>query len=161
MKRLLIIRHAKSSWDLAHRDIDRALEERGKTDAQLVALECRAHLPKTYVIHSSIGKRAYETALIFTHQFGYPPEHIIINEALYTFDLTTLESIVKALPDNEDNVILFGHNEAITNFVNKFGSVFIDNVPTSGFVSMQFSTNRWQSISKGRTIKTIFPKDLK
>jgi len=60
-----------------------------------------------------------------------------------------------------DNVILFGHNEAITNFVNKFGDVFIDNVPTCGFISLQFDANDWLSIENGTTLKTIFPKDLK
>ncbi|MEY2869533.1 MAG: hypothetical protein RIR01_2030, partial [Bacteroidota bacterium] len=60
-----------------------------------------------------------------------------------------------------DSVILFGHNAAITNFVNKFGDVFIDNVPTSGFVSLQFDTDSWDSISKGKTKKIIMPKDLK
>jgi hypothetical protein len=36
-------------------------------------------------------------------------------------------------------MLFFGHNSAITNFVNKFG-IFIDNVSTSGFVS-EFETN--------------------
>jgi len=58
-------------------------------------------------------------------------------------------------------LIVFGHNAAMTNFVNKFGNVFIDNLPTSGFVSLQFDTDDWEKIKKGKTKKIIVPKDLK
>jgi phosphohistidine phosphatase len=80
---------------------------------------------------------------------------------LYTFDERQLEKVIKSCDNSFESVILFGHNEAITNFVNKFGDVFIDNVPTSGFVSLQFDSDSWDTIDKGKTNKTIFPKDLK
>jgi phosphohistidine phosphatase len=47
----------------------------------------------------------------------------------------------------------FGHNAAITNFVNIFGDVSIENVPTSGFVSIEFDTENWIEIKKGKTKK--------
>jgi len=58
-------------------------------------------------------------------------------------------------------LIIFGHNAAITNFVNKFGDIKIDNVPTCGFVSLQFKSGYWEKIQKGETKKIIIPKDLK
>ena len=91
----------------------------------------------------------------------YPIESIVYNEALYTFDERQLEKIIKSCSNTYDSLILFGHNAAITNFVNKFGDVFIDNVPTSGFVSLQFDTDYWKRINKGKTQKIIAPKDLK
>jgi len=161
MKNLILIRHAKSSWDAPLKDIDRPLEQRGIKDAHLVSTSCIKFIPKTFLIWSSTAKRASETALIFGQNFSYPLENIVFKEELYTFDHQTLEKIVKTIPDSYDNIILFGHNEAITNFVNKFGDVFVDNVSTSGFVSLQFDSNTWQVLEKGRTLKTIFPKDLK
>ena len=110
---------------------------------------------------SSTAKRASETAIIFAQNFLYPIENIVFKEELYTFDENNLERIVKSLNNRYDNVILFGHNEAITNFVNKFGDIYIENVPTSGFVSLKFDSDNWQFIDRGRTIKTLFPKDLK
>lgn len=86
---------------------------------------------------------------------------IEIIDQLYTFDSNQLEQIVKSCQNDCNNLILFGHNNAITDFVNKFGDVFIENVPTSGFVSLQFDAESWDSIHKGKTHKTIFPKDLK
>ena len=113
------------------------------------------------MIWSSTASRASETALIFAQNISYPIENIIFKSDLYTFDGHELEKVIKSCSDLYDNVILFGHNEAITNFVNKFGDVFIENVPTSGFVSIKFDTENWESLSKGQTQKTIFPRQLK
>ena len=161
MKNLILIRHAKSSWDSPLKDIERPLDNRGIRDAHLVAIKSIKYLPKTFIVWSSIAKRASETAIIFAQNISYPIEHITFKEELYTFDENNLEQIIKSINNSYDNIILFGHNEAITNFVNKFGDLFIDNVPTSGFVSLEFDSDNWQFIDRGKVIKTLFPKDLK
>jgi phosphohistidine phosphatase len=142
-------------------DIDRPLDRRGMKDAHLVSLSILDFIPKTYVIWSSIAKRASDTALIFAQNIRYPIECIDYKESLYTFDETQLEKIIKSCDNVFDSIILFGHNGAITNFVNKFGNVSIDNVPTSGFVALEFDTQCWEEINKGQTKKIIVPKDLK
>jgi phosphohistidine phosphatase len=58
-------------------------------------------------------------------------------------------------------LFFFGHNDAITNFVNKFGDVLVANVPTAGFVSLSFDTDCWSQIKMAKTKKIIIPKDLK
>ena len=161
MKNLIIIRHAKSSWEAPLNDIDRPLEHRGIKDAHLVATHGVKFIPPKFQIFSSTAKRATETAMIFAQNFSYPVENISFKSELYTFDEAKLEKIVRSFQNTYDNVILFGHNEAITNFVNKFGDVFIDNVSTSGMVSLQFDTDDWQQISNGKTLKVLFPRDLK
>jgi len=161
MKNLIIIRHAKSSWAAPLFDKDRTLSSRGINDAHLVSSNVIQYLPKTFIIWSSTARRAAETALIFTQNFSCPEESIVFKDELYTFDAAKLEKIVKSCNNDYDSVILFGHNEAITDFVNKFGDVYIDNVATSGFVSLQFDANSWESIQKGKTKRVVFPKDLK
>jgi phosphohistidine phosphatase len=160
MKNLILIRHAKSSWDAPLNDIDRPLMQRGILDAHLVSVTCLPFIPKQFQIFSSIAKRAKETAIIFAQNFSFPIENILFKEELYTFDERKLENSIRSLSNSYNNVILFGHNEAITNFVNKFGDIFIDNVSTSGFVSLQFDSEDWQSIRDGKTKKVIFPKEL-
>jgi phosphohistidine phosphatase len=113
------------------------------------------------MIWSSSAERASETALIFAQNISYPIESIDYKDELYTFDENKLEKVIKSCNNGIESVILFGHNEAITNFVNKFGDAFINNVPTAGFVSLQFDTDNWNTIKKGKTKKIIFPKDLK
>lgn len=161
MKNLILIRHAKSSWDAPLNDIDRPLDQKGINDAHLVASNCIKFVPSNYIIWSSSAKRASETAMIFAQNILYPIESIVFKEELYTFDEKQLFNVIKSCSNVFESVILFGHNMAITNFVNKFGNIFIDNVPTSGFVSLQFDTDSWEKIENGKTIKTIFPKNLK
>ena len=161
MKNLILIRHAKSSWEAPLKDFDRPLMKKGIIDAHDVSANISNFLPKTYIIWSSTAARASETAVIFAQNISYPIESIIYKDELYTFDDKQLEKVIKSCDNSLESVILFGHNEAITNFVNKFGDVFIENVPTSGFVSLKFDAETWDNINKGKTQKTIFPKDLK
>jgi len=161
MKNLILIRHAKSNWESPVRDIDRPLENKGIHDAHLVAANCMQFIPSTYIIWSSSAKRTRETALIFCQNFLYPIESVVFKEELYTFDVKQLEKVIKSCSNDFENVILFGHNDAITNFVDKFGDVIIGHVPTAGFVWLQFDTDSWGKINNGKTKKTIFPKNLK
>ena len=161
MKNLILVRHAKSSLETPLKDRDRPLSKNGLQAAHLVSSYVSKYLPKTYLFWTSVAERASQTALIFAQNLSYPIESIIYKEDLYTFDENQLTKVIKSCKNEFDSVILFGHNGAITNFVNKFGDVFIENVPTSGFVSLQFDVDDWSAIEKGKTLKVIVPKDLK
>ena len=161
MKQLIIIRHAKSSWETASKDRERPLSVRGIRDAHLISSNCYEFLPKSFVFWSSTAKRASETAIIFAQNLSCPEDSIIYKDVLYTFDEKQLEKAIKSCNDQFDNLIIFGHNPAITNFVNKFTDAAYDNIPTCGFVAINFEQTRWQEISNGEIQKVIFPKDLK
>lgn len=161
MKTLTLIRHAKSSWDAPLQDSKRPLAKRGISDAHLIATNSVKFLPKTNLIWSSTATRAKDTALIFAQNLIWPLESIVFKEELYTFDGYALTQIIRSCADSYDNVILFGHNAAITDFVNTFGDRYIVNVPTCGFVQIVFDTLSWNSIQKGTISKTIFPKELR
>ena len=161
MKQLILVRHAKSSWEVPLRDFDRPLTHKGIRDAHLVSSNIDNQLPKSFLVWSSAAKRASETAMIFAQNLSFPIESIQFKEELYTFDERKLEQIIKSCSDEYEHLIVFGHNEAITNFVNKFGNIFIDNVSTSGFVNIIFDCSSWNAIEKGVTKKVIFPRDLK
>jgi phosphohistidine phosphatase len=159
MKRLIIIRHAKSSWDGLVNDFDRDLEPRGIKDAHRIAQATKELITDEYKIMSSSARRASHTAQIFAEEFGINSINYL--QELYTFDELQLERVIRKIDNQYNHIILFGHNEAITNFVNKFGSVFIPNVATSGFTMLEFSADNWQNISSGKTLKVLFPKDLR
>jgi phosphohistidine phosphatase len=161
MKNLILIRHAKSNWDSPAKDVERPLEQRGVQDAHLVSLHIYDILPKTYLMFSSTAKRAADTALIFAQNLNFPIDSILFSDDFYTFEAKELEKVIKSLDTAIESVILFGHNAAITNFVNKFGNISIDNVPTCGFVSISFDTYCWNKIENGKTNKIVIPKDLK
>ncbi len=161
MKNLILIRHAKSSWETPIQDVDRPLLQRGIMDAHLVSSSILKYIPKTFILWSSVAKRAVDTALIFAQNISFPIENIVYKDDLYTFEENQLEKVIKSCDNHYENVILFGHNEAITNFVNKFGDSFVPNVPTAGFVLLQFETNYRSKINNGKIKKILFPKDLK
>ncbi len=160
MKNLILIRHAKSTWEFPVQDFDRDLTQKGIENSQKIAQHTSQLIQPSSIIWSSAAKRALETAKIVVGNWKLPIEKIEIKRELYTFDGIKLEQIVKSCPNAIDNLILFGHNNAITDFVNKFGDIFIDNVPTSGFVSITFDTNDWSTINKGKIEKIIFPRDI-
>lgn len=161
MKNLILIRHAKSSWDAPLVDKDRPLSKRGINDAHLMALNVNEFLPKSFLVWSSTAQRAKNTAYIFAETLSIPVENIIFRDDLYTFDENILENIIKTCDNKYDNLILFGHNEAITNFVNTFGNLAVNNIPTAGFASLSFAQEEWGTIANGTTEKLLFPSDLK
>ena len=161
MKNLIIIRHAKSDSETRLADIDRPINQRGIEDAKLVATNFLNLIPEKFVIHCSTAKRTKETAIIFANTILYPVSCIIYYENLDTFDENNLENFIKSCNNDVDNVIHLGHNDAITNFVNKFGDIYIDNVPTAGLIWLQFQTDYWNELQKGKIKKIIFPRNLK
>lgn len=161
MKTLIIVRHAKSSWEYPVDDKDRPLKLRGITDAHLVANDIKGKIQTPDVIFSSIANRALHTCAIFTRSLEYPFDKVIIKESMYDFGGSGLLATVKSCDDAVDTLMVFGHNHAITAVVNTYGSQYFDNVPTSGVVAIQFDTNSWDDISEGTTILKVFPKDLK
>ena len=161
MKNLILIRHSKSSWDAPVQDIDRSISQRGVKDAHLIAAKTPEILPPSYIVWCSKAKRTQETAFIFSQYLSIPLETIRFSEDLYTFDAKSLEKSIKKCENSYDSLILFGHNEAITKFVNKFGDLYIDNVPIAGLVHLQFDCDHWENLSKGKTICTLFPSHFK
>lgn len=161
MKNVILIRHAKSNWDSPTTDKKRPLASKGVADAHLVSSHISQYLPKKSIIWSSTAKRAKDTATIFLQNMIYPLESIIYKDELYTFDMNELVDVIKSCSNSYDCVIVFGHNGAITDFVNKFGDTPVENVCTSGFVSIEFDTDAWENIKNGHTKNIVFPKDLK
>jgi phosphohistidine phosphatase len=160
MKLLTIIRHAKSSWDFSSSDFDRDITSKGIITSTNIALDSKKLINQDSLIWSSSATRTQKTAEVFLSVWKLDYNKIAFKDELYTFDAIKLEQIIKSCPISCNNLILFGHNNAITDFVNKFGDIFIDNVPTSGLVSIIFDTDNWNEIGNGKTSKIIFPSAI-
>jgi len=160
MKILILIRHGKSDWNTPAGDFHRPLLERGINDIVKVAKEYLSSLPEKYRVYSSTALRASQTAQYFAGVIGFPLDKIYFSDILYTFSDAELENAIRTFDNQFETILLFAHNEAITDFVNKFGDIFIDNVPTSGLVTITFEADEWKNISPGKTGKIIFPRNL-
>ncbi|MBT8377355.1 MAG: histidine phosphatase family protein, partial [Bacteroidia bacterium] len=149
------------SWEFDVSDKERPLKTRGYKDAELVSSAFKSKEIDIDNAYTSPAKRAFETSKIFMQLLSKENKSAIIKNDLYDFGGNSVEMFIKSLPDDENNVMIFGHNHALTSISNIFGSTYIDNVPTSGLVAIKFETNSWNSIKKGTTELTIFPRDLK
>lgn len=161
MKNLLLMRHGKSSWELNVSDEDRALLQRGITDAKLIGNELERKGIAIDFAFSSPANRALHTAMICLRQLRFSLDTFKVIPELYDFSGNHVLNFVHGLPNDLNTVLIFGHNHAFTHIANSLGSNHIENVPTSGFVHLQFNEQSWNSISKGTTKETIFPKQLK
>lgn len=157
MKNLTLVRHGKSGYEIGLSDKQRTLNEKGIDNSIYIADKYLEYLPENYQLLSSTATRAEMTAKIFANIFKIDNNKIEFNDDLYTFDSNEFIKIIKNTDNNIYNLIVFGHNDAITDIANKYGNISIDNVPTSGLVSIDFDTDNWATISEGKTIKTIFP----
>lgn len=161
MKNLILVRHAKSSWEFNLNDHERPLNKRGFSDADLVSKHLIVDKLNPDIILSSDTVRTKTTASIFLNNLSLKSREIELDHNLYDFTGSKLLEVIKNTSDSINNLMIFGHNHAITAFVNTYGDVFIDNVPTCGVVSIEFNIDKWEDLNKGKTIKTLFPKDLK
>lgn len=161
MKQLILFRHAKSSWDLPVHDLERDLLAIGVERTHISAQYLKSILnqkPEKWM--SSPAQRAFKTAEIASTYFDVATSEIEVNEKLYTFSFFDLLKAVKEISDEIQSIIIFGHNEAFTEFVNRMGDQYIENLPTSGVAILNFDIRSWNQIQKGKTEKIIKPKEL-
>ncbi|AGC77734.1 phosphohistidine phosphatase [Nonlabens dokdonensis] len=161
MKRLIIIRHGKSSWDLQVRDHDRVLKQRGIDDAHLIGQALKDMDFNPDVIWTSTAARALQTATLVSEYINYDLSKLKLKRELYTFDSRDLSKIIKDCDNAIDTLVIFSHNHGITDLVNDLGTTRFDNVPTTGVVAIEFMEDSWRSINKGITKFNLFPKDIR
>lgn len=161
MKNLIIVRHAKSSWEFDVIDHERPLKTRGINDAKLISSKFSKYNLNPDLVLVSDAIRTTLTAEIFQNNLNVNPEIVEFSHDLYDFSGQTLTKVIKNCDDSIKNLMVFGHNYAITNFVNSYGSLYFDNVPTSGLVWLEFNTSNWKDLKEGKTKTYLFPRDFK
>ncbi|MFI1744089.1 SixA phosphatase family protein [Thalassobellus sediminis] len=161
MKKLILVRHAKSSWKHNVIDHERPLNERGLSDANMVSKSLYSKEEGLDMLMSSDAIRAKTTADIFISNLNISNDIVSFNHDLYDFEGRNLKRVIEECNNSINNLMVFGHNHAITAFVNSFGDQYIENVPTCGVVSIEFEIKDWNDLKQGKTVFTLFPKDLK
>ena len=161
MKTLYMVRHAKSSWKHDVIDHQRPLKGRGKRDGKLVSTHIKSEIKPPQKIITSDAVRALSTAIYFKEAFDLSERKFETHHSLYDFSGQNVINIIKNLPNSLDRIMIVGHNHAFTSIANMLGNKFIDNVPTCGFVQLEFEADKWDEITTGKTVMTLFPKELK
>lgn len=160
MKTITLIRHAKSSWESPSSDRERPLTERGIKDALAVAAALWPHLPEIEAVYTSPAKRALDTCQLMMGIFSFPKENVSVQEKLYDFSGNQVMTFIKSIPEEIRHLMIFGHNEAMTNLINDLTHARLDHLPTSGATLIEFPDSHWARISKGTLKALIIPKNL-
>lgn len=149
MKTLLLVRHAKSSWDnLQLTDFERPLNARGKADAPLMAKKIMERKLKIDRFISSPAKRAKKTAAIFMKEYGIKEKDLILLPSLYEASVRDFYDAVEDIQDKDEVVAVFSHNPGITDFVNTLTKKNIDNMPTCGVFAIEVKVKNWKDFKK-------------
>ena len=128
MKTLVIVRHAKSSWDdRGLSDHDRPLNRRGLRDAPVMGARLAEWGPPVDRVISSSAVRALATAELITQEMGLPWDEIVIDEALYHASEEEMLEIIQEQEDYLDGLMMFGHNPGMTCLVNDLSDLDLDN----------------------------------
>ncbi len=154
-------RHAKSSWKHDVIDHQRPLKGRGKKDGSLVSEYVAKNHKAPEKIVSSDAVRALSTANFFKKAFKVADTDFSTNHSLYDFSGQNVVEVIKGLDNSLQCVMIVGHNHAFTSIVNMLGNQYIDNLPTCGFVIIEFDEASWSQISTGKTAAMVFPRHLK
>jgi phosphohistidine phosphatase len=161
MKRLYLIRHAKSSWkNIELRDIERPLNKRGKRDAPFMAQKMAQKGMQVDALVASPSQRTRRTAEAFAAALDYSTESIQWNPRIYEASARELLQIIQQWQTGWQSVALFAHNFACTDLANYYAAMPIENVPTTGVVTILFEVENWAAVRKhnGRVLDFIYPK---
>lgn len=159
--RLLLLRHAKSSWDDPELpDHDRPLAPRGRRAAKLIRGHLREkRIPISLVLCSS-ARRTRETV-----ELVGPEGELKIEEELYSASSDRLLGRLRALSDDLETVMLVGHNPAIqeltAGLARDAGDLAGRKFPTGALATLSF-TGSWHSLAPGRAelVSIVTPKEL-
>ena len=148
-RRLVMIRHAKSSWaNPLQSDFMRPLNERGKTEAPEMGDKLKALGITPDLVIASSAKRTRQTAKRIANATGYDPENIRWEEKLYHCIPSVFEELLYEVDNNVQTLFIVAHNPGITEFVNELSPVFnIANMPTCGMVGVNFEADEWNKFA--------------
>lgn len=151
MKKIFIIRHAKSDQSFFGNDFERPLNDRGKADAPVMAKRMMQRDPAINAFVSSPARRAKKTAEAFCSVYGRKDEDIIFISALYHAPPEVFHDVISNLDEKLNSVAIFSHNPGITYFVNSLiPGIQADNMPTCAIFAVQANIIQWADFSKAK-----------
>lgn len=153
MKRLLILRHAKSSWaDPSQDDWRRPLNDRGRRDAPRAGewLRTRARIPDLTITSDAVRARdtaqAVMTALGGVHQ-------VITHPSLYHATPRAIVEVLREVAGNPNSIMIVGHNPGLEQLIHELTGEH-HGMPTTALVVIDVAIDRWSELD-GSTVASI------
>jgi phosphohistidine phosphatase len=163
VKTLLVLRHAKSSWDDPHLDDhDRPLNARGERDAPRMGRLARKKRLSVELIISSDALRARLTAEAVADAIGYGGQ-ILLDPRLYHASAADILAVLRsAVDDNVTTVMIVGHNPGLEDLVARLTGD-PEALPTAALAQTALPIERWPDLTastRGTLVGLWRPKEL-
>jgi len=161
MKRLLLMRHAKSSWgDPSLADFERPLNERGRKAAPLVGRFMRKQRLRPDLILSSPAERARQTAALVIESAGLAAP-LRYDERIYEATPSRLAEVVSQVEETVGELLLVGHNPGLAGLLELLAGES-RHVPTAALARVALDVEKWGRLREGvgRVELFVRPKDL-
>ncbi|WP_111430491.1 histidine phosphatase family protein [Rhodobacteraceae bacterium DSL-40] len=166
MKRLILMRHAKSSWsDPEQKDIDRPLNKRGLRDAPAMGkwLAGKGYMPDQALVSSA--KRTQETWCGVTSEI--PDCLAEFQPQLYQAGPAAMMTALQGAPATAESLLMIGHQPGIGDFARRLLAMppndgDFDRYPTTATAIIDFKADAWSAIAwNSGTLKDfIIPRNL-
>ena len=170
MKRLAVLRHAKSSWkDREVDDFERPLNERGRGAARRMGQAMKERDMRFDLVLASPAARVRETidGVRQEHEIG---DSIRFEPRIYLARVSELLELIAAVPDEVSSLLLVGHNTSAERLVAKLAKDderglrrrVEEKFPTAALAVIEMPIERWSEIQadSGALVELIYPADL-
>ena len=162
MKKLFLLRHAKSSWDdPALGDFDRPLSKRGISNAILLSKYLDKQKISFDLVLSSPSERTQSTSDLVL-SYCNPAPTILLKEDIYHASVSSLSQLIKGQDDSINNLLVIGHNPGLHILIESLAHESIIKLPTCTFAKLT-NFNHWKDLDTGilDLELLITPKELK
>lgn len=146
VKKLMLMRHAKSAWPLGVLDEDRPLAQRGHNEAPLVGTWMLEHgCVPDYILCSS-ALRTRQTCTWVCSRLGDKAPTPKLEDRIYRGSEAQILSVINHVPDTVTSLLVIMHMPAVQNLAMRLASVKSDedavmdlasHYPTSGLTVME------------------------
>ena len=145
MKTLILMRHAKSSWDhLNLADHQRPLNPRGKGDAPRMGAFLQEEGIEIDAILCSTAQRTRETLAYFLQEYTFEGETRFLDQ-LYHAELRDFIDALAELPPEVESAMILGHNPTMAYALDFFCDE-IEKFPTAAVAQIAFDIDDWDAL---------------
>jgi phosphohistidine phosphatase len=170
MRRLMLLRHAKSDWAAAGaRDQERPLSARGREAAPKMGAYMARHALMPDLIMASTAVRVGQTLDLVLPAFDESPK-VVRDERLYEAEGGKLLDVIKEAPRSAHSLLLVGHNPGLAELAALLmaaGDVearqrLIEKFPTAALAVIDFALDDWAKVhpKAGRLDRFVVPRAL-
>ncbi|WP_432027164.1 SixA phosphatase family protein [Streptomyces sp. 1222.5] len=163
MRRLMVLRHAKSAWPEGVEDHRRPLAPRGLRDAPAAgrALAEAGGLPDLALCSTAV--RARRTWELAAAEWGTPPP-VRYDRRLYAAGVADLLDVVREVGREVETLLLVGHNPGLEELVAELAGDGLDDslerlrakFPTSAIAVLTWRGTGWPALGPGTALLTSF-----